>query len=82
MGGRAQRKNKPPQGFARELRATGGEWGSLVACCVLADLNEWVVLNKSVMPMADEYMYSSWAWTSWSHARLMMMMIMMMCVSI
>ena len=51
-GGRAQRKNKPPQKFARELRATGVEWGSLVAYCELADLDEWVVLNESVM-MAD-----------------------------
>ena len=49
---RSPKKNESPQKFARELRATGVEWGSLVAYCELADLDEWVVLNESVM-MAD-----------------------------
>ena len=49
---RPKEKHKPPQKFARELRATGVEWGSLVAYCELADLDEWVVLNESVL-MAD-----------------------------
>ena len=51
------KKNQPPRKFACELRATDVKSGSLVACCVLADLNEWVVLNESVVsvPMADEH---------------------------